>query len=71
MKKISITLTLNERMAVNKLKYTKGYLEYNYFWIGLLVKHRILPLSVDFDSITIKDGIADISYYPMNKSDLI
>lgn len=71
MKKISIQLTLNEGMAIGNLKYTKGYLEYNYFWIGLLVKHRILPLSIDLDNINIKDGIADISYYPMNKSDLI
>lgn len=71
MRKISIELNINEAMAVKNFKHTPGCLEHNLFWTGLLVKHNVLPLIINLDTIKIDGDIAEVEYHPKNKSDLI
>ena len=66
MKKVIIELNINEQMAIKNNNYglLNGYLESNYFWIGLMVNHGYLPNIIDIDNIIIVDNKAEICYTP-------
>ena len=51
MKTITIKLNINEQMAIERFKYSRGCLEHNYFWMGLLAKRNIYPAFINLDTI--------------------
>lgn len=83
MKKITIELTLMEATIVRELQLLPFKLSFptmyssifQYIWLGVLVKHRILALEVMgvdiVSSEEVMTPIIEVYYREMNKSDLI
>ena len=64
MKTVTINLSINERTAIARFRYSRGCLEHNYFWMGLLAKRNIYPSFIDLDSIvkSVGEDVCRVEY---------